>query len=139
MTQNTNDQPRVDGQTVTPPERATAAGHEVIRTEHSPLPWQMKRAALPVDGEYDFAIYDEPHGVIAEVFGRSGTSVFPPAVANAAFIVRACNSHAELLAALKALLHEVSESGNAYARDFGWPRATDAARAAIAKAEGREA
>ena len=44
--------------------------------------------------------------------------------------------NAELLEALKSLMHEVDESGNGYAKDFGWPAAVGKARAAIAKAEG---
>jgi hypothetical protein len=43
---------------------------------------------------------------------------------------------ADLLAALKGLLREAYESGNGTARDFGWPAAISAARAAIEKAEG---
>lgn len=41
----------------------------------------------------------------------------------------------ELLTALKLLLHEVDESGNGTARDYGWPEATAASRAAIEKAD----
>lgn len=63
-----------------------------------------------------------------------GTSKDNPAAASTEAIRAAAP---ELLAALRLLLHEVHESGNASARDFGWPRATDAASAAIAKAEGR--
>ena len=46
---------------------------------------------------------------------------------------------ATTLAALKALLHEVDQSGNGSARDFGWPDAVAASRAAIANAERRTA
>lgn len=42
----------------------------------------------------------------------------------------------ELLEALKLLMTEVEESGNADAKDFGWPKAVKAARAAIDKAVG---
>ena len=41
-----------------------------------------------------------------------------------------------LLDALQLLLSEVEKSGNAEARDFGWPAAVAKARAAIAKATG---
>jgi hypothetical protein len=53
--------------------------------------------------------------------------------ANAALIAAA----PALLAALTLLLHEVEQSGNATAKDFGWPKAVAAARAAIALAESR--
>ena len=43
----------------------------------------------------------------------------------------------ELLEALTLLLQQVDASGNGDAPDFGWPKATQAARAAIAKAEGQ--
>lgn len=42
----------------------------------------------------------------------------------------------ELYEALVLLLAEVDFSGNGTAKDFGWPRATEAARAALAKARG---
>jgi hypothetical protein len=37
----------------------------------------------------------------------------------------------ELRQALMLLLHEVDESGNGYSTDFGWPKATRAAREAL--------
>jgi hypothetical protein len=43
----------------------------------------------------------------------------------------------DLLAALRLLWNEVVNSGNANARDHGWPIASKAAIAAIALAEGR--
>lgn len=42
----------------------------------------------------------------------------------------------DLLAALKLLLEEVELSGNAEAKDYGWPAALRRAREAIATAEG---
>jgi hypothetical protein len=55
---------------------------------------------------------------------------------SAAELRRLHSVNAELLEALKSLMHEVDESGNGYAKDFGWPVAVGKARAAVAKAEG---
>jgi hypothetical protein len=43
----------------------------------------------------------------------------------------------ELRKALILLLHEVDESGNGYSTDFGWPKATQAARQAL-RGEGND-
>lgn len=84
---------------------------------HTPTPWT-------VDGVWIESAGD----TIAEVWVD----------ANAAFIVRACNSHDELLAALKAIVGLANETidgaGIHYTFDLRSPLA-DAARAAIARAE----
>lgn len=76
------------------------------RTPHTPTPYASKRAGYATDGEYDHCIYAEIDGkrrVIAEVFGRVSEDCRPDAEANAAFIVRACNAHDELVEALEEL------------------------------------
>lgn len=110
--------------------------------KHSPLPWRVGKAdgqelsidAPTGDPTLGYAKWDG----LAAVYGcdadpESGRLVMR---ANAEFIVRACNSHDELLAALKGLHDDIAE----YARinnlggfDNHWMKA---ARAAIAKAEG---
>lgn len=50
-------------------------------------------------------------------------------------IARLRERNAEMLAALKLLLKEVELSGNADAKDYGWPAAIRATRAAVAIAE----
>lgn len=89
----------------------------------TPGPWRVRRAQYPVDGAYDYAIYDEPLvQVIAETFGRTSVTNWPDAEANAHLIAAA----PELYEALKTL----------DAR--GWTTATwDLAKRALAKAEGR--
>ncbi|WP_036305437.1 hypothetical protein [Methylopila sp. 73B] len=60
------------------------------------------------------------------------------AEANAAFIVRACNAHDDLVAALKAMVSdavELAESGDAGFWDAEKVPAVIAARAALARAE----
>ncbi|CUW85647.1 hypothetical protein N5C66_03720 [Rhizobium pusense] len=94
-----------------------------MTTTHTPTPWFLNEAQ-------DFVKGDGRH--IAVLFDGTPTS---PTVkerkSNAAFIVRACNAHDELLAALKA------------ARDFhDWNESSVSATArqvvvAIAKAEGK--
>ena len=85
-------------------------------------PWTMLKAATQVDGAYDFAICRADSQIIAEAFGRSSDKDYHDAEANARLIAAA----PELLEALKAIASEHRECS-----------ATDAARAAIAKAEGR--
>jgi hypothetical protein len=48
------------------------------------------------------------------------------------------NLHDELVEALTLLLHEVAESGNYCANDFGWPEAIIKSEKALAKADGEK-
>lgn len=62
---------------------------ERLAREATPGPWQSRKAAHPVDGEYDYAIGAHLDGrmqVIAECFGRTDWHSQPPAGANAAYI-----------------------------------------------------
>ena len=92
--------------------------------KHTPIPWRIERQS---NGLY---------AVCADLAKRHGGSTpFSLAtdirVANAEFIVRACNSHADLLEACKDLVIAAEETGYA-------GLALARAKAAIAKAEGRE-
>jgi hypothetical protein len=86
-----------------------------MSAKHCPLPWS-------IDGPYDNSVdVEAADGAwVAEVFDAKVADGY----GNAEFIVRACNSHYELLEALRDLL-----------RDTGL-NARDAALAAIAKATG---
>lgn len=106
------------------------------RTPFTPGPWLIKRAEIRIDDEYDYAIYDTGHQVIAEAFGRSGVSDFPPAEANARLISAA----PDLYEAVKGFLDLYVALVNS--GDCGnWnPEEEDvviAARAALQKADGR--
>jgi hypothetical protein len=88
--------------------------------QHTPLPW-----------------HKDIHGHIGDSKGTNIASTWTtpddncpegrPATANAAFIVRACNAHYDLLEALKAVVKIADRK----TKEF------DDARAAIAKAEGK--
>jgi len=64
------------------------ASADILRADHSPLPWRSRDAAI-FDG------FDR----IATLFGDHCS--FETDHANAAFIVRACNAHYQMLEALK--------------------------------------
>lgn len=68
---------------------------------HTPTPWIVFDASARypgIDGQNDTTVV--VHGYDGEACGVRG-SVHATALANAAFIVRACNAHDELVAALK--------------------------------------
>lgn len=106
--------------------------------KHTPGPWTVRRSrgVMGVSVER-WAIDGPPQGLAGRWWVCTAESDEPTDEANAEFIVRACNSHDDLLAALKELLedpdYQIAIGGN--------PRAVDAmlarARAAIAKAEPR--
>lgn len=95
---------------------------------HSPLPWSNRRAALSVDGAFDFAICDANMQVIAEAFGRTSPTNWPNAEANADLILAACNQHDSLLAQRDALLVALSAAGG-YLRNAQIDLATGAKKA----------
>ena len=107
--------------------------------EHTPVPWRTRCWEEPV------WIIETEKGFVAQTVGSNDE-------ANAAFIVRACNAHADLLAACKAAFKHIcegcpsesgpcsqqpddaySESGQCCAAEAG-----NALRAAVAKAEGKD-
>lgn len=139
--QETDSSPRGAGECSSEPLRTAAVNQmppaTVTRTKVGNVPWKLWSGYGPLpDGfmrvtrigpEYSGGIVTEPYS--PDMMGTRE---------DFEFIVRAVNAHAELVAALKALLHEVMESGNGTARDFGWPTAIGATRTALLKAEGRE-
>lgn len=99
---------------------------------HSPLPWA-------VTGNFAHeSEHGEPWNAIRVGGGYAFDMMSPPAMgdathyANAEFIVRACNSHDDLLAALKTIQGNASLHESYFANNT-WRIAEDA----IAKAEGR--
>lgn len=72
------------------------------REKGTPGPWRYGRAAKPQDGAYDWGVkgYVEGHfEVVAEAFGRSSETHYPPAETNARRIARVPQMEAALLAA----------------------------------------
>jgi hypothetical protein len=112
-------------------------------TTHTPGPWKAGEAAWFRGRAHDdtesgkrpiTSTAPGARGVIANVYGR----------ANAEFIVRACNAHDGLLEALKSLVNEATgflamADPNAHGQTNlnCLDLRIEAARAAIAKAEGR--
>jgi len=111
---------------------------QALRARHTPVPWTVHpqytdRSVFPIGTT-------EPDGssiILAEVNSRGGTEENQRA--NAEFIVRACNSHADLLAALEECVTEDGAHCLAYGTDTPKLRArleavNQIARAAIAQA-----
>lgn len=74
------------------------ASADILRAAHEDLPWEVSKAACNIilsfrDGKQ--------HSFVAKCYGFSG--VDEHGEANAAFIVRACNAHYQMLEALKVL------------------------------------
>ena len=113
-----------------------------MSAQHTPTPWVMTRSVDRHDGEFDYGIHARDAKVLAEVFGRSASGGVLPAEANAAFIVRACNAHEDLVAALKIASGYVSSHlGHLQAQEVTGPALDktladyEATLAALAKAE----
>lgn len=100
--------------------------------QHTPVPWDTEPTAGH-DRHGQSAIYGEDGKDIAIVYDGQ---------ANAEFIVRACNSHDDLLAALKGaencLRWASQESTGRVKAEIvnGWIHHADQAHAAVAKANG---
>lgn len=98
-------------------------------TAHTPIPWSISadgQRIISADGE----------SVIADVHGAACAD--QEGAANARMIVRAVNSHAELLAALREIAdHSVDGPRDEWAEAVGYSVVKDIARAAIARAESR--
>lgn len=104
--------------------------------KHTPLPWRT--ASALVMGQHSRAIVSALKGQV-DIYNAPLTN---ETLANAEFIVRACNAHDELVAALKALMNP---NGHLQARSGGCVPGPEcgeyadhcrAARAALAKARG---
>lgn len=104
------------------PTHETARTGEVAQNAPTTGPWTL-------DGKMIFA--PRIGGLIAQTYDNAGTGSDKCAKANAAFIVRACNSHAALVEALESVLAALDEAN-------GDPRHPEAikARAALAQAKG---
>ena len=108
--------------------------------KHTPTPWKFisakanQAAGAPVI--HAIRSVDGRHTIV-----DLGTLYTDEQKANAAFIVTACNAHAELLAALKGMLDMVrfaDQDDDGFACGISLEQSQIiAARAAIAKAEGR--
>jgi hypothetical protein len=143
MTEKTDT--RIGEPVAIPQERATAAT-AVADSLHSPLPWELTAANCQhTDTEEGYLIHgagiESADGwTIADLnadIGADASCDAAKSLLNAEFIVRSCNSHYELLAALKALLE--NDAINLWVG--GNPNVINAVveqgLAAIAKAEGR--
>lgn len=101
--------------------------------KHTPTPWKIDEALdLPLA-----IISDTDDGMgVAEMGERS-----PESIANAAFIVKTCNAHDELLAACKEaleLLYGLSSGCHTKQRAEEYVAGVLALKRAISKAEGSE-
>lgn len=86
----------------------TAVVSDAIPAQHSPLPWRVDTPNDP-DGDRVYGIANRDW-IVADIYQCDDTPLAEDvAEANAEFIVRACNSHADLLAALKIAV-DVAES-----------------------------
>ena len=103
---------------------------------HSPLPWSIDPLSIGTPWAIDAANGDQVCQTDQLVGDGLGS---PQRLANAEFIVRACNAHDELLAACKVAEDYVLHHLNAPmgTRLVQRKAAIAALRAAIAKAEGR--
>lgn len=105
-------------------------------SKHTPLPWKVEErrnvSAIVHDGGNDICVLHFHYEHCGEPCGtlESQDKTTEEIKANAVFIARACNAHEYLLGALKQLSAALDEF------DFD-PALQAAARAAIAKAEGR--
>ncbi len=101
---------------------------------HSPLPWRTSSASTHVEGDPFWSTrVSASHG------GISATGVAesePGARANAAFIVRACNSHDELVAALEEARAAITAVNRGAGETVFNPAATQLVDAALKLARG---
>lgn len=98
---------------------------------HTPGPWIVNPFCAQVDSH---AVDEDGDPIpVCQLLWPTDLRSEAETMANAAFIVRACNSHYELLEALEAMVSEY------VAGDHIKNLAAVAARAAIAKAKGEDA
>ena len=99
-------------------------------TEHTPTPWFVMHGTDIMHGDKATR-----HASVDKLWADGGTQ----ACANAAFIVRACNAHDELVAALTALCCTARTFRNVPKDEKEWTplddEALDAAFAALAKVQ----
>lgn len=71
-----------------------------MTTQHTPTPWNHSNGTVVFDGN---------DRKVAATYANKGYGIeIDEAQSNAAFIVRACNAHDELVAALRACVEEMS-------------------------------
>lgn len=97
--------------------------------QHTPLPWMQDHFLIRTVGQFPNSTH------VAHTGGVGGTR--EKMLANAEFIVRACNSHEQLLEACKAALKAIIEDWAEWNED-GAACVITKIRAAIAAGEGRE-
>jgi hypothetical protein len=109
---------------------------------HTPTPWRVGHEGCIEGTQGDFSQGDLSFIPLASPWQEDAWDGHPQAVANARFIVRAVNSHDELVAALGSLI-----PGNVSLSNERWPDSTvvplevtlgelRAARAALSRARG---
>ena len=107
--------------------------------KHTPTPWESNNNLLKTDALIEiFSDKDEMgEKPIADVYSYEN---FDEAEANAAFIVRACNCHDELVKTIKVLSESLQEAVSLTSVNRGynrrWQLDIDQARNALEKAEG---
>lgn len=106
-----------------------------MTTKHTPTPWSIHW--LMGTGNYHWisrSSNEEDRVCLVETFAPTDGDMEAVGKANAAFIVRACNSHDELVAALElALSHMPDNERLYYGKDNG---DLDTVKQALAKAKG---
>ncbi len=109
--------------------------------KHTPGPWKAEQVDVLGNDPTRWAVLSDGGWVVASIEnGIPGESLETEA-ANAAYIVRACNAHEDLLAALEAMVDCQDEAGLLEHDLDGHEESICAlcmARAAIAKARGQE-
>lgn len=107
--------------------------------KNSPTPWIAELIGVSDNGPSGINVYDI---LPAHVDGRSSPTIATVAGNDCALIVRAVNSHADLVDALQVVLEFAEEAGSGFisgtGSDIKWQEKRDAsvadARAALAKA-----
>lgn len=105
---------------------------------HTPVPWETApephAGGIPILTGSPFVCEgaNTPHCLTIAMV--SGGRNYEEMQANAQFIVRACNSHFGLLAALEGLMDHIEQLNRGHAPSLLSPDRLDKARAAIAKA-----
>ena len=101
------------------------------KMKHTPVPWkvdeQYKADVQTADGKLEICTTSK------SVLLEGNTPSRAETLANAAFIVRACNCHDELLAAFKKIKKQLTQSNDRFQMIAEIEKITNAA---IAKAEG---
>ena len=80
--------------------------HAAGKAAHTPGPWSVR--ASRNDEGYGLLICDEDQTILARMDTWLGPTPEAEMEANAAFIVRACNSHAALVDALQRMVHPMA-------------------------------